>query len=126
MPGISVPNVENRGRLMIGIRQKRPDPGRSLAARMTDDVKREFARRLQAHMIQRGWNNNELAKRCTALLPLPARGQKRHKKIGRDLIGLYLRAKNFPGPVYLAVLCKAFGISEDQLAPIPMPNPTLD
>ncbi len=90
-----------------------------------DAVKVEFARRLQAAMVQKGWRQSELARRAEAFLP-------KGKKFGRDSISLYIRGKTLPGPVFLEALCKALGKEPDELLPTRgMPaageaNPPLD
>lgn len=92
---------------------------------MSDDVsngiKLEFGRRLQAAMIEKGWNQSELARRANDQLPKAARGQKRGRHIGRDSISHYIRGKMFPLPTYLAAIAKALGRRPEDLMPPPQP-----
>jgi transcriptional regulator with XRE-family HTH domain len=90
-----------------------------------DAVKVEFARRLQAAMVAKGWRQSDLARRAEKYLPA-------NKKFGRDSISLYIRGKTLPGPVFLEALCKALEKEPDDLLPTRgMPaagenNPPLD
>lgn len=87
----------------------------------SENVKAEFGRRLQAAMIEKGWNQSELARRANDYIPHPAKGQKRGKQIGRDSISHYMRGKMMPLPAYLEVLAKALDKKPDELLPsVPM------
>lgn len=90
-------------------------PGRG--PRDSDEIKEEFARRLQAAMVQKGWNQSELARRATDLLPKPAKGQKRGKSIGRDSVSHYMRGRMLPEPAYLTAIAKALDMRPDELLP---------
>lgn len=92
----------------------------------TDDIKAEFARRLQTAMVAKGWNQSELARRASARLPRPAPGQKRGHAIGRDLISHYVRGVMLPGPVNLAALAQALGVTERDLMPAGAPQVQAD
>lgn len=87
-----------------------------------DNVKAEFARRLQAAMIEKGWNQSELARRANDLLPKPAKGQKRGKGIGRDSVSHYMRGRMLPLPAYLDVIAKALGKTPSDLLPVRVPS----
>jgi len=90
-----------------------------------DAVKTEFARRLQAAMISKGWRQSELARRAEQHLP-------HGRKFGRDSVSLYIRGKTLPSAVFLHALCKALGKEPEELLPTRgMPaagdaNPPLD
>lgn len=86
------------------------------------NVKAEFARRLQAAMIEKGWNQSELARRANEHLPKPAKGQARGKEIGRDSISHYMRGKMMPLPTYLSALAKALGVEPSALLPARTPT----
>ena len=88
----------------------------------TNSIKAEFARRLQAAMIRKGWNQSELARRASDLLPRPAAGQKRGKTIGRDLISHYVRGMMLPGPANLEAIAKALGLRAEDLMPSGVPH----
>lgn len=75
-----------------------------------DAVKVDFARRLQAAMVQKGWTQSELARRAQNYLPAG-------RKFGRDSVSLYIRGRTSPGPVFMDALCKALGKTRDQLLP---------
>lgn len=99
----------------------------TLRAPLTDDlgdtqsIKAEFARRLQGAMIQKGWNQSELARRASERLPRPSPGQKRHHLIGRDLVSHYIRGKMLPGPVVLEAIASALGLKPSDLMPAGVP-----
>ena len=65
-------------------------------------IKTELGRRLYARMLERGWNQSELA---------------RSAGLGRDSISVYIRGKSMPGPGHLDALCKALEITPDDLMP---------
>lgn len=99
------------------VRQKPGDPRyahKTLQSRMTEDLKVEFGRRLQAHLIRKGWNQSDLARFASA--KVPGKGKEK-RTIGRDLIGLYIRAAAFPNPIYLQAIADALGVPTDQLVP---------
>jgi transcriptional regulator with XRE-family HTH domain len=83
----------------------------SLQVRMTDDLKKEFGRRLLAAMNRKGWKQTDLARFASDKCP---KGQ---GPIGRDLIGLYLRGATFPNPIYLQAIADAVGLTIEQLVP---------
>lgn len=85
--------------------------------RDSDEIKQEFARRLQAAMVRKGWNQSELARRANEHLPKPAKGQKRGKSLGRDSISHYMRGRMVPLPAYLEALAKALNVEPDELLP---------
>jgi transcriptional regulator with XRE-family HTH domain len=65
-------------------------------------TKQEFGRRLMALMLDKGWNQSELA---------------RASKLGRDAISTYIRGVSFPEPKNLHKLAKALDTTADQLLP---------
>lgn len=77
----------------------------------------EFARRLQAAMQRKGWNQSELARACDKLLPKPVKGQLQNLKFGRDTISHYVRGVSMPRPERLAILAQALGVEQDDLVP---------
>ena len=87
-----------------------------------DSVKAEFARRLQTSMVNRGWNQSELARRATERLPQALPGQKRGHAIGRDLISHYVRGLMPPGPTNLEALASALGVPAADLMPAGVPT----
>ena len=74
-----------------------------------DAVKAEFARRLQAAMVRKGWNQSELARRAAE--------NTTDGHFGRDNISLYIRGIVMPGPVHLHALSKALSLKPDELLP---------
>lgn len=73
-------------------------------------VKTEFARRVQAAMVNKGWNQSELARRASLHMP--------DKKFGRDNVSNYIRGTSMPGPTHLNALARALGMpSADDKAP---------
>jgi transcriptional regulator with XRE-family HTH domain len=77
----------------------------------------EFGRRLQARMIELGWNQSELARRASACLPKAAPGQKQGKEFIRDRVSHYVRGVRMPRPEGLAALAKALGVQPADLVP---------
>jgi transcriptional regulator with XRE-family HTH domain len=65
-------------------------------------TKQEFGRRVQAFMLNKGWNQSDLA---------------RASKLGRDAISTYIRGVSFPEPVNLKKLAAALGVEQEQLLP---------
>lgn len=88
----------------------------------SDQIKAEFARRLQAAMIQKGWNQSELARRANEHLPKSARDQSRGKAIGRDSVSHYMRGRMMPLPAYLEALAKALSVEPVDLLPARTPS----
>ena len=72
-------------------------------------VLREFAKRLQNAMLERGWHQSELARQATKHM---ADG-----KFGRDNVSNYVRGKTMPSPIHLNALAKALGKKPDDLLP---------
>jgi DNA-binding Xre family transcriptional regulator len=73
---------------------------------------KQFSRRLQAKLSERGWNQSELARRMAPQLP--------HSRIGRDNISKWVRGKVLPLPHHLAVLCRVLECEpRDLLPPVP-------
>lgn len=72
-------------------------------------VRMEFARRLQAAMIRKKWNQSELARQAALFSA--------DKKFGRDLVSGYIRGRILPSPVHLDCLCQALGMRTDELMP---------
>ncbi len=75
-----------------------------------DAVKIEFARRLQATLIKKGWRQSDLARETVKYLPKGA-------KLGRDSISHYIRGKILPRALYLDAISKALGMPKDELVP---------
>lgn len=73
-----------------------------------EKAKQEFAKRLRKLMLDRNWNQSELARRS---------------KMGRDSISCYMRALNLPEALTIKKLAKALGVSEEDLLPSEM-NPS--
>lgn len=81
-------------------------------------VRNEFARRLEARRIAKGWNQSELARRATEHLPKPTKGQKQGHAIGRDQISHYSRGISMPRPEALTAIAKALGVEPKDLVPV--------
>ena len=65
-------------------------------------TKEEFGRRLQAAMLDRGWNQSELARRAG---------------LGRDSVSTYVRGQVLPEPKSLKALAEALGTTPGDLLP---------
>ena len=71
-----------------------------------DQVKIDFANRLQKAMVAKGYNQSELARRTADYMPEDPETGKR-KRFGRDNISTYIRGLALPQPATLAALAKA-------------------
>jgi len=71
----------------------------------------EFARRLQKGMNAKGWNQSELCRRASELMP-PDGGT-----VDRALVSKYINSKALPGPVRLEAIAKALDMAPDELLP---------
>lgn len=65
-------------------------------------TKQEFGRRLHKLMLERDWNQSDLA---------------RAADVGRDMVSSYINGKRFPTPTSLNKLAKALDVSRDELLP---------
>lgn len=72
-------------------------------------VRREFSRRLQDLMHQRGMNGSDLARAAAKHMP--------DKKFGKDMVSRYLRGLTKPYPVSLKAIAKALGVEPSDLMP---------
>lgn len=74
----------------------------------------EFAKRLYHLLVQRGWKQSDLARRCFG----EVRSTKGHMLArGRDRISAYIRGKAVPDPSNLKKIADAFEITVEELAP---------
>jgi transcriptional regulator with XRE-family HTH domain len=74
----------------------------------------EFARRLQAAMVRKGWNQSELARRASEHMP---KSEARGSSIERSAISGYVKGKALPWPARLAAIAKALDVKETDLLP---------
>jgi transcriptional regulator with XRE-family HTH domain len=65
-------------------------------------TKQEFGRRLHALILEKGWNQSELARRA---------------ELGRDAISTYVRGRSFPEPSSLKRIADALGKDPTDLLP---------
>lgn len=92
-----------------------------------DAVKAEFARRVQAAMVRKGWDQATLARETVKQYEKGAK-----TKLSRDSISKYCRGLVLPLPHTLNAMAKALGTQPDELLPtrgVPsagMENPPLD
>jgi transcriptional regulator with XRE-family HTH domain len=75
-----------------------------------DQIKIDFAKRIQRAMIDKGWNQSELARRASAYLP-------KSSPLGRDNVSHYVRGISLPRSAQLAALAKALGLKPADLLP---------
>lgn len=83
-------------------RNAKPDQNFNPAVAPDDEIRKEFARGLQAALIDKGWNQAELGRRS---------GQ------GRDSISGYIRGKRLPGTLALSKMAAALGVEPSYLLP---------
>lgn len=72
-------------------------------------VRREFSKRLQLKLAERGWNGSELARQAGKHM---SDGQ-----FGRDMVSKYLRGIAMPYPSSLQALCRALRCKPEDLVP---------
>jgi transcriptional regulator with XRE-family HTH domain len=72
-------------------------------------ILRDFAKRLQDELNDRGWTQSELARRMAPLL--------KESRIGRDNISKYVRGKVLPLPAALEAMAKVLGVESKKLLP---------
>lgn len=84
-------------------------------------TKQEFGRRLQHFLDERGWSQSDLVRAVHAVTPATA-----EKKMGRDAVSTYINGRSFPTPQSLNLLCKALGVSREELLPNALMNATND
>ena len=65
-------------------------------------TKQEFGRKLHAILLERGWNQSEMARRAG---------------IGRDAISTYVRGRSLPEPATLKRMAEALGMEPTELLP---------
>ena len=65
-------------------------------------TKQEFGRRLHAILLEKGWNQSELARKAN---------------LGRDAISTYVRGRSFPEPGSLHKIASALGMDPGTLLP---------
>ena len=80
-------------------------------------MKASFAARLKAAMLDKGWNQSQLAQQASNFLDKP---------MGRDSVSIYMRGKSLPGTTHMYALARALGIEPGELLPVatgmPMPK----
>lgn len=72
-------------------------------------VKREFAAKLAAFMLKKGWNQSELARQASKHLS--------DGELSRDNVSNYYRGKHLPNESRLLAIAKALGIDPEELLP---------
>lgn len=82
------------------ITDKSIDGGTGMAPRSL--TKAEFGRRLHRMVLDRGWNQSELA---------------RQSGVGKDAISTYINGKSFPNPTNLSKIAMALGVEPGALLP---------
>jgi hypothetical protein len=75
-----------------------------------DVVALEFARRLQAAMAAKGWNQSDLAREATKFMP-PG------KAVNRDNVSVYVNMRTLPGRERLEAMAKALSVAPTDLLP---------
>ncbi len=70
-------------------------------------VRREFSYRLKTKMLEKGWNQSELARQAGAFMPSGS--------LGRDSVSGYIRGRFIPGPDALNALAKALDVESSDL-----------
>lgn len=86
-----------------------PPPGGLPQGAPVEAVKAELAKRLQQAIVEKGWNQSELARRAAIHMP--------DKIFGRDNVSNYIRGASLPGPGHLKALARALGKDPLDLLP---------
>jgi transcriptional regulator with XRE-family HTH domain len=81
----------------------------SITGAPPEAIRRDFAKRLQDALNDRGWTQSELARRMAPLL--------KESRIGRDNISKYVRGKVLPLPPALEAMAKVLGVESTDLLP---------
>lgn len=72
-------------------------------------LRKEFARRLRAARVKKGWNQSELARQSAKHMP--------DNVFGRDNISKYESANTLPTPLYAVAIARALGLAVSDLLP---------
>ena len=67
-----------------------------------DFVKKQFSEKLENLLLDKGWNQSELARRAG---------------LKRDAVSTYCRQRSLPDPINLRKLCQALGVKPNDLLP---------
>src|SRR5690349_8661860 len=90
-------------------------PPRELPAGVpTDAALAEFANKLQKLLVDKDWNQSDLARAAAKFMP--------DRKFHRDNISNYIRGQSFPYPVRLKAIAKALGVDPSDLRPAGLPS----
>jgi transcriptional regulator with XRE-family HTH domain len=73
-------------------------------------IKAEFGRVLQKRMVDKNWNQSDMAREAARFMP--------DKTFQRDNISQYVRGLSLPGPVRLNALARALGCKPTDLLPV--------
>lgn len=84
--------------------------GKTTQGATAADVMRFFGTNLQKRMIEKGWNQSELARQATL-------HSKAKRGVGRDVVSNYVRGRNLPSPHHLRALADALGCATTDLLP---------
>lgn len=101
-----------------------PPPKGFVKGAPKEAVMAEFGRLLQRLMVEKNWNQSDLARAAAKFMP--------DKKFHRDNVSMYVRGQSLPGPVRLNALAKALGTDTQTLLPtrgvehVEERNPPLD
>lgn len=94
----------------VAKRYHNPPPGNVVPMGAPPDaIRMDFARRLQAALVEKGWTQSELARRVAPLL--------KTSRLGRDNISKYVRGKVIPLPPALAAIAKVLEKEPTDLLP---------
>lgn len=75
-----------------------------------DAIKSEFGRVLQAKLVEKNWNQSDLAREAAKHMP--------SKEFQRDNVSQYVRGLSLPGTVRLNAMAKALGCKPADLLPV--------
>lgn len=95
------------------------DPSDERGSPLTPEAlsKQEFGRRLQKALNDRNWSQADLARRVEEVTG---------RRMGRDAVSTYINGRSFPTPASLNQLCKALGMTREELFPNALINATQD
>jgi len=90
-------------------------PEERLAADAVRQHRAEFSRKLQAELIDPGWNQSDLARRVWKETKVDSKGYE--QVVGKDRISAYISGKAMPSPAVLHAIAKELDMSPDDLLP---------
>ena len=99
------------------VRRRLTLPGEEQAAppAIVKDELEEFSKRLNHHLISKGWSGSDLARAIWGESRPDSKGYLQVR--GKDRASAWLRAKSYPDPKHLAAIARVLNVTPEELAP---------